>query len=151
MNGIAYPKARDTYLSIRRKRKWSWFIRDYQYYLLLLPAVVWYAIFAYGPLYGVQIAFKKFNGARGILGSSWVGFRHFTNFFNSYFFSLLVKNTLALSVYSLLVGTPIPIIIALMLNEIRLAKYKKTIQTIIYAPYFISTPLSYPPSPSCFY
>jgi len=139
MKGATTPSAEATYLSVRRRRKWAWFIRDYQYYLLLLPAVAWYALFAYGPLYGLQIAFKKFSGAKGILGSPWVGLKHFTSFFNSYYFGLLMKNTLALSVYSLLVGAPIPILIALMLNEIRLAKYKKTIQTIIYAPYFIST------------
>ncbi|HML45944.1 MAG TPA: ABC transporter permease subunit [Clostridia bacterium] len=133
------PGVTGTYLSARRSRKWARFIRDYQYYLLLLPAVVWYAIFAYGPMYGIQIAFKKFNGAKGILGSPWVGLRHFRNFFGSYFFGLLVQNTLSLSLYSLVVGAPIPILVALMLNEIRNQKYKKTLQTIIYAPHFIST------------
>lgn len=127
-----------TYLSARRSRKWARFVRDYQYYLLLLPAVVWYAIFAYGPLYGIQIAFKKFSGVKGILGSPWVGLRHFRSFFGSYFFGVLLQNTLSLSLYSLIVGAPIPILIALMLNEIRNQKYKKTLQTIIYAPHFIS-------------
>jgi putative aldouronate transport system permease protein len=79
-------------------------IKDYELYLFLLPAVVWYIIFMYGPLYGLQIAFKNFNGALGIWGSKWVGFRHFKNFYNSYLFWTLIKNTLALSVYSLLAG-----------------------------------------------
>ncbi len=124
---------------IRRARLKAHFIRNYQYYLLLLPAFLWYAIFAYGPLYGVQIAFKNFNGAKGIWGSPWVGMRHFNNFFKSYYFPLLLKNTLTISLYSLIAGAPIPILVALMLNEIRSAKYKKFIQTVIYAPHFIST------------
>ncbi|MGI6538002.1 MAG: ABC transporter permease [Caldicoprobacterales bacterium] len=92
----------------------------------------------YGPLYGLQIAFKNFNGALGIWGSKWVGFRHFKNFYNSYLFWTLIKNTLALSVYSLLAGFPVPILLALMLNEVKNAKYKKFVQTVTYAPHFIS-------------
>lgn len=113
-------------------------IKDYELYLFLLPAVVWYIIFMYGPLYGLQIAFKNFNGALGIWGSKWVGFRHFKNFYNSYLFWTLIKNTLALSVYSLLAGFPVPILLALMLNEVKNAKYKKFVQTVTYAPHFIS-------------
>lgn len=114
-------------------------LKNYELYLFLLPAVIYYLIFAYGPLYGLQIAFKDFNGSLGIWGSRWVGLKHFKNFFDSYYFGLLIKNTLAISIYSILAGFPIPIIIALMLNEVRNAKYKKFIQTVIYAPHFIST------------
>lgn len=125
---------------LRMKRsKWRQFLKDYQYYLLLLPAVIWYAIFAYGPMYGVQIAFKRFSGAKSIMESPWVGLRHFRNFFGSYYFRELIKNTLNISVYSLIVNAPIPILVSLMLNEIRSKRYKKIVQTVVYAPHFIST------------
>ena len=109
------------------------------YYLLLLPAIAYVAIFNYGSLYGVQIAFKDYRGALGILGSRWVGLKHFLNFFESYNFWMLIENTFTLSLYSLAVGFPIPILLALMLNEIRQARLKKAVQTILYAPHFIST------------
>ncbi len=109
------------------------------YYLLLLPAVIYVLIFNYGPLYGIQIAFKDYKGALGIMGSRWVGLKHFQSFFKSYSFSNLMVNTFAISIYSLIVGFPIPIILALMLNEIRFPRYKKAVQTILYAPHFIST------------
>ncbi|MGI6652911.1 MAG: ABC transporter permease [Christensenellales bacterium] len=123
----------------RRQRRRARFVRNYQYYLLLLPALIWYAVFAYAPIYGIQIAFKNFNGALGIWGSKWVGLRHFRSFFSSYYFPVLLKNTLALSVYSLVVGMPIPIIVALLLNEVRNQRYRRFIQTVTYAPHFIST------------
>lgn len=113
-------------------------LKDYELYLFLLPAILWYLIFAYGPLYGLQIAFKNFNGALGIWGSKWVGFKHFESFFSSYYFWVLIKNTLGLTFYSLVAGFPIPIILALMLNEVKNAKYKKFVQTVTYAPHFIS-------------
>ena len=108
------------------------------YYVFLLPAFLYVAIFNYGPLYGLQIAFKDFNGAFGIAGSKWVGLKHFESFFNGYYFWILIKNTFVLSIYSLAVSFPIPIILALMLNEIK-GRYKKTVQTVLYAPHFIST------------
>lgn len=135
MQTIAENKSRTT----GSKNVLSRIFKDYELYLFLLPAVIYYLIFAYGPLYGLQIAFKDFNGSLGIWGSKWVGLKHFKSFFDSYYFWPLIKNTLAISVYSILAGFPIPIIIALMLNEVRNAKYKKFIQTIIYAPHFIST------------
>lgn len=108
------------------------------YYVFLLPAFLYVAIFNYGPLYGLQIAFKDFNGALGIAGSKWVGLKHFESFFNSYYFWILIKNTFAISIYFLLVSFPIPIILALMLNEVE-GQYKKFVQTVMYAPHFIST------------
>jgi putative aldouronate transport system permease protein len=107
------------------------------FYLFLLPAVICVAVFNYGPMYGIQIAFKNYKGALGIAGSPWIGFRHFIDFFNSYYFWRLIRNTLAISFYSLAVGFPIPIILALMLNEIK-GNLKKVLQTIFYAPHFIS-------------
>ena len=98
-----------------------------------------YIVFAYAPMYGVQLAFKNYKIKLGIMGSPWVGLDHFKRFFNSYNFSLLLKNTLGISIYSLLVGFPIPIIFALLLNYIKNRYLKKTVQMVSYAPYFIST------------
>lgn len=114
-------------------------LMNYQMYLFLVPTLVWYAIFLYGPMYGIQIAFKDFNGAFGILGSPWVGFKHFRSFFNSYYIWPLIKNTVFISFYSLAAGFPIPIILALMLKEVNSDRYRKFIQTVTYAPHFIST------------
>ena len=113
--------------------------RDYELYLFLLPTVLFFLIFAYGPMFGLQIAFQDFNGALGFWRSPWVGLKHFRNFFSSYFFWPLIGNTLAVSVYSLLAGFPLPILLALMLNEVKNSKIKRTIQTVTYMPHFIST------------
>ena len=108
-------------------------------YVMILPVVIYYIVFAYAPMYGVQLAFKNYKIKLGIMGSPWVGLDHFKRFFNSYNFSLLLKNTLGISIYSLLVGFPIPIIFALLLNYIKNRYLKKTVQMVSYAPYFIST------------
>ena len=113
--------------------------RDWQWYLLLAPAIVYFAIFSYGPMYGVQIAFKDFRASRGIWGSAWVGFTQFERFFNSYYFWDLIRNTMVISVYGLIVGFPLPIILALCINELKNGRFKSTIQTVTYAPHFIST------------
>lgn len=107
-------------------------------YLLVLPAVVYMLVFAYGPMYGVVLAFKRYRIKDGIMGSMWVGFDYFERFLRSHQFGLLMRNTLGLSVYSLLAGFPIPIIFALMLNYLKMRWLKKTVQMISYAPYFIS-------------
>jgi len=109
-----------------------------EFYLMLLPAVIYVIIFCYAPMYGIQIAFKDYRMSLGVAGSRWVGFQHFVNFFNGYNFWTLLKNTLFLSLYSLVVGFPIPIIVALIINELK-GKYKTVVQTILYAPHFIST------------
>ena len=110
----------------------------WELYLFLIPALAWFIIFRYGPMYGLQIAFRNFNGALGIWGSKWVGLKHFEKFFHSYYFWPLLRNTLILSCYQLLAGFPLPILLALMLNEMRVQKYKKVVQTVAYAPHFIS-------------
>lgn len=112
---------------------------NYDLYLLLLPSFIYIIIFHYYPLYGLQIAFKDFIPTKGIWGSPWVGFEHLKRFFNSYYFWTLIKNTLGISLYSLIVGFPIPIILALMLNEVKSNFFKKLVQTVTYAPHFIST------------
>ena len=113
--------------------------RHWQLYLVLLIPVALLIIFSYGPMYGVQIAFKDFKVRQGIWGSKWVGMKHFENFWGTYSFKRLITNTLTLSVYSLVAGFPIPILLALMLNECGNLKYKKAVQMITYAPHFIST------------
>ncbi len=110
-----------------------------EYILLILPCIIFFLIFAYIPMYGVIIAFKDFRLGDTIFSAPWVGFQWFREFFNNMYFWRLIKNTLLINIYQLLFGFPIPIIFALVLNEIRLIKFKKTIQTISYMPYFIST------------
>lgn len=112
--------------------------RYWQLYLLLLPAFVYLLIFRYGPMYGILMAFENFKPKQGILGSEWVGLEHFVRFFNYPEFWTLIKNTLAISLYSLCTF-PCAIILALLFNEIRGAKFKKTVQMVTYAPYFLST------------
>lgn len=107
------------------------------FYLLLLPAVAYVILFCYTPMYGLQIAFKDYKGALGIAGSRWVGLKHFRSFFNSYIFLQLLRNTLALSLYSLAAGFPLPILLALLLNETK-SRFKRFSQTVLYAPHFIS-------------
>lgn len=113
------------------------FSRNWQLYVLLLPAVIYLFLFNYVPMYGVQIAFRDYTTRGGILGSDWVGLEHFLKFFRYPNFTLLIKNTLSLSLYSL-ATFPCAIIFALMLNEVRNAKFKKSIQMISYMPYFLS-------------
>lgn len=110
---------------------------NWQLYVLLSPALLYFLIFKYYPMYGVQIAFKDFRAVDGILGSKWVGFKHFQNFFDSYYFWTLIKNTLGINLYALALF-PISIIVALSLNELRDGRFKKIAQTITYAPHFIS-------------
>ena len=107
------------------------------FYLLLLPAVAYVILFCYTPMYGLQIAFKDYKGALGIAGSRWVGLKHFRSFFSSYNFLQLLRNTLALSLYSLAAGFPLPILLALLLNETK-SRFKRFSQTVLYAPHFIS-------------
>lgn len=107
-------------------------------YLMLLPALVWYIVFMYAPMYGAQIAFRDFKPFLGITKSPWVGWRYFIQFFQSEYFGRLIKNTLGISLYSILVSFPLPIILALILNEVRNKKFQKGVQTIVYLPHFIS-------------
>ena len=123
---------RDTPLAVR-------VIRSYQLYLLLLPTIALVFIFQYVPMYGVTIAFKNFKPHLGIIGSDWVGLRHIIRFFESPSFWRLIRNTIFLSGYELLVGFPIPIILALMMNMVTGARFKRTVQMVTYAPHFIST------------
>ncbi len=112
---------------------------SWRLYVLLIPALAFVFIFQYIPLYGVQIAFRNYVTTKGFWGSEWVGLEHFIYFLNSPQFPILLRNTLTISVYSLLWGFPIPIILALLLNEAKVPWFKKLVQNLTYAPYFIST------------
>jgi putative aldouronate transport system permease protein len=105
--------------------------------LVFLP-VVYFAIFHYGPMYGILIAFKRYSPGRGIWGSTWVGLRYFEEFFRSIYAWRLIRNVLLINIYQLLFSFPIPIIFALLLNEVRNRKFKRVVQTISYMPHFVS-------------
>lgn len=113
--------------------------KDKFYWLLVLPGIIWYLIFAYGPMYGLVISFMNYSPFKGIANSTWVGFLWFEQFFDSQFFWVLIKNTLLLNIFSLIFSFPVPIMLALLLNEVRHPLYKKAAQTISYLPHFIST------------
>ncbi|SFA77083.1 carbohydrate ABC transporter membrane protein 1, CUT1 family (TC 3.A.1.1.-) [Cohnella sp. OV330] len=118
------------------------FVRDAKInkyvYLMLLPVVVYYVVFYYVPMYGLQIAFKDYSPGLGFLHSDWVGLKHFKDFFGSHYFSRILRNTLLISLYELLFTFPASIVLALLLNELRSAMLKRTVQTITYMPHFIS-------------
>ena len=128
-------KSSDSGLMDRVKKDWK---RNKILYLLVLPVLAFYILFHYKPMYGAIIAFMDFNPRLGILGSDWVGFDQFIRFFQGPYFLRLLRNTFLLSVYGILFGFPAPIILALLLNELRMAKFKRTVQTITYLPHFIS-------------
>ena len=112
---------------------------NWQLYVLLLIPVVLTIIYKYGPMYGIQIAFRNYNPGLGITGSPWVGWKWFERFFKAPTFDRMLWNTIKLSVYGLLWGFPVPIILSLILNQLRFKRLKRTVQTVIYAPHFIST------------
>ncbi len=107
-------------------------------YLMVLPVVLYFFIFKYLPMYGAVIAFKDYSVAKGIWASDWVGFDHFRTFFSSYYFGRVLRNTFLISFYNLIFGFPAPIILALLLNEIRVKWFKSVVQTVSYLPHFIS-------------
>ena len=125
------------------QNKVGWFYRhvkrEWQIYLMLVPTVLWFILFLYKPMYGLQIAFKDYSIFRGIEASPWVGLEHFYTLFSSDQFIRAIWNTLIISLLSLVFGFPVPIILALMFNEILNQKFKKAAQTIVYLPHFIST------------
>lgn len=107
-------------------------------YIMILPVLVYYIIFQYVPMYGVQIAFRDFNPFQGFWQSPWVGFKYFNQFFNSVYFFRLMRNTFAINLYDIIVGFPAPIILALMINEVKNDVFRRTVQTVVYLPHFIS-------------
>jgi putative aldouronate transport system permease protein len=121
-----------------KKAQVSRLTKNIDLYLFTLPMVIYLVIFNYSPMYGLQIAFKDFIASMGITGSPWVGLKHFLRFFNSPLFLSLLRNTLAISLYQLVVSFPIPIMLALILKYAYFRRLAKVTQTITYAPYFIS-------------
>lgn len=115
------------------------FKREWQIYVMLAPMLIWFAVFLYKPMYGLQIAFKDYSIFRGIEASPWVGVEHFNDLFGNSQFLRAIKNTFLISFYSLIFGFPMPILLALMFNEIINAAFKRSAQTIVYLPHFIST------------
>nr|WP_246079613.1 ABC transporter permease subunit [Paenibacillus piri] len=115
-----------------------WMVKNYRLYVMLLPGVVYFLVFKYLPMWGVLIAFQDFQPHLGLTGSPWAGFKHFNRFFSDPLFWMLFRNTLVLAVYNLVFFFPMPIVIALLLNELRHELYKKMIQTMIYIPHFVS-------------
>ncbi len=113
--------------------------KNWALYLMILPVMAYFIIFAYIPMSGVVLAFKDFKVKLGIFGSPWAGLKHFRRFFGGYNFGLLLQNTIGISLYSLLAGFPIPILFALLLNYLKYGRLRKTLQMVSYAPYFIST------------
>ncbi|WP_419872433.1 ABC transporter permease [Candidatus Pristimantibacillus sp. PTI5] len=128
-------KAKSSTLSFIKKE----LIRNKYVYLMLIPVVAYYLIFSYAPMYGLLMAFQKsYSPIKGIMEGKWIGFDNFTMFFESYYFWRIIKNTLILSFYSIAFGFPAPIVLALLLNEVRLKWFKSTVQTVSYMPHFIS-------------
>lgn len=124
-------RANDKPLGVRLAENW-------QLYVLLLIPVVLTFIYKYIPMYGIQIAFRDYKPSRGILGSKWVGFDWFVRFFTAPTAGRMIKNTVLLSFYSLLWGFPVPIFLSLAINQLRFSRYKRVVQTVLYAPHFIS-------------
>ena len=125
--------------SARVGKFWLRIRRNWQLYALLALPLIWLAVFRYAPMYGAQIAFRQYSPAFGIEGSPWIGLANFERFFNSPKFEPVIVNTLVLSFYSLIAGFPIPIILALSLNQVKMRLFRSSVQMITYAPHFIST------------
>lgn len=115
------------------------FERDWQLWIMILPAIVYILIFAYGPMYGIQLAFRKFDFMKGMTGGDWVGFQYFTQYFTSPMFWPTIKNTFVIAFFSLICGFPAPILLAIVINSIHNSKWKRVLQTTVYMPNFIST------------
>lgn len=123
----------------KKSRRFLLLKRSVPLYLLILPSLILLIVFTYIPMYGVTIAFKDYKTGLGIFGSEWVGFKNFTTFFNSYQFWPILRNTLVISIYSIVVMFPLPILVALICSQITSSRYKKFFQVTTYLPHFIST------------
>ncbi len=122
----------------KQKKLWLDIRKNAGLYALVAIPIIWYIVFKYIPMYGLQIAFRRFNPTLGITKSPWVGLTYFKQFFQSYYFKDVLVNTLSLSVFTMLVGFPVPIFLALLINEIKSTKLKKAVQNITYMPNFLS-------------
>ena len=127
---LRVPQRRNSFVRILKYR--------WQLLTMIILPLIWYIIFCYVPMYGLQIAFKDYNPVKGYLGSAWVGLKHFKRFFSSYYCWDVVWNTFSISLYSLLVDFPAPILLAIIINEIRNNRFKKILQNLTYVPHFLS-------------
>lgn len=134
MNVWERPAAQET---LGRKIRKDW-LKNVSLYMIVAPVLIYYLIFHYVPIYGAVIAFKDYIPTKGIWGSPWVGFKHFQAFFDSYYFWRILKNTLVISLTSLVFGFPAPIILALLINEVKSRYFSRFVQTVTYMPHFIS-------------
>jgi putative aldouronate transport system permease protein len=137
MSPTAVPKGRNPKHGFKRRFSRA-FARDKYLYLMFLLPFLFYAIFHYAPIYGITIAFKDFRIKQGILGSDWVGFKYIQQFLQDEYFWMVFRNTLVINIYNLLWSFPVPIILALMLNEMKNQKFKSITQTMSYLPHFLS-------------
>ena len=135
-NSVSISKGGKTSSVANKKLKKMW--RDRYMYLILIPVIAYYLIFCYAPMYGVTIAFKDYNMFKGVFGSEWVGLANFERIFSTSDFYMVLRNTLMLNLLQLLFSFPGPIILALLLNELRSVKFKRVVQTIVYLPHFLS-------------
>lgn len=115
------------------------FLRDWQLWVMLLPAAVYILIFCYGPMYGLQLAFRDYDFSKGLTGGNWAGMKYFMQYFESPMFWPTIRNTFIIAFFSLICGFPVPIILAIAINSIKSAAWKRSVQTVVYLPYFIST------------
>ncbi len=140
MNIIGKPldKLSNMFRRVKKSRLYKNYWESRYLFLMLVPAVIYYIVFHYMPIYGVQIAFKNFRFNKGIWGSPWIGFQHFIDIFALESFWEVFSNTIIISIYKLIFGFPAQILLAILLNEIRHERFKKTVQTISYLPHFIS-------------
>lgn len=123
---------------MKQRKLWKNIRKNAGLYAMLAIPLLWYVVFKYVPMYGLQIAFRKFNPSLGIVKSPWAGLTYFEQFFHSYYFKDILWNTVSLSLFTMLIGFPMPIILALLINEIKNVKFKKLIQNITYMPNFLS-------------
>ena len=133
-NSLILMSEKNSYLRRLRKNIFQY----YELYLLILPVVAYFIIFCYYPMYGAQIAFRNYKPRLGILGSEWVGLKNFISYFESFYFWRLIRNTVLLNVYGIIFHFPLPIILALMINELHNRRYKRVVQTVTYLPHFVS-------------
>ena len=113
--------------------------KDWQLWVMILPALAYIIIFCYGPMYGIQLAFRKYDFSKGLTGGDWVGFKYFIQYFESPMFWSTLRNTFVISFFTLICGFPAPILLALVINSLRQKKWRRIVQTAVYMPYFIST------------
>lgn len=113
--------------------------KEWQLWVMILPALAYILIFCYGPMYGIQLAFRKYDFSKGLTGGDWVGLKYFIQYFESPMFGTTMKNTFVISFFTLVCGFPIPILLAIVINSLRQNKLKRVVQTAVYMPYFIST------------